>query len=229
MANPAASGIRKAAEAHAGLIIAAILLLGFSVLAGEVTEGEMGAFDKAVLMIFRAGTNPSLPIGPSWLPGAVRDVTALGSYTVLTLVVAAVCIALSIRRRYGMALFVLLTVAGGSVINNSLKAIFDRPRPDFSALTEVFTSSFPSGHATVSAVAYLTLGACLARTTASRGLRIFYFGYAALLVLLVGLSRVYLGVHYPSDVLAGWAIGTAWALLCWAALTARMSWYSSAP
>jgi undecaprenyl-diphosphatase len=83
----------------------------------------------------------------------------------------------------------------------------------------VFTASFPSGHATLSAVVYLTLGVLLAEATTQRSLQVFYIAFAALLVVAIGISRVYLGVHYPTDVLAGWSLGTAWALLCWVGAT----------
>ena len=112
-----------------------------------------------------------------------------------------------------MAAFIVAAVLGGTALSSSLKAIFDRPRPDLTGVI-VFTSSFPSGHATVSAVTYLTLGACLTETTEDSRLKAFYLGYAVFLTGIVGVSRVYLGVHYPTDVAAGWAIGTSWAMLC---------------
>ncbi|MGC2315856.1 MAG: phosphatase PAP2 family protein, partial [Bradyrhizobium sp.] len=112
-------------------------------------------------------------------------------------------------------LFVLTTVLSGALLNTLLKLAFARARPDLvTPLTQVSTLSFPSGHAASSAVCYLTLGLMLAQTQASRSVRIHLIMTAAILTLLVGVSRIYLGVHYPSDVLAGWCFGTAWALIC---------------
>lgn len=168
-----------------------------------------------MLLLLRTAGNSTEPIGPPWLEEAARDVTALGSYSVLTIIVAAVALSLLFMRRKGTAAFIVGAVLSGTALSASLKAIFDRPRPDLTGVVTVFTSSFPSGHATVSAVAYLTLGACLAETTHNLGLKLFYLTYAVFLTGIVGLSRLYLGVHYPTDVVAGWAIGTSWALLCW--------------
>ena len=114
----------------------------------------------------------------------------------------------------------LAAVLGGVAMNSLLKVGFARPRPDFVApAAKVFTASFPSGHAALSAITYLTLAALLPRTTRSRRLRVYFVTIGITLTLLVGVSRVYLGVHYPTDVLAGWCIGSAWALGCWAIMT----------
>jgi undecaprenyl-diphosphatase len=118
------------------------------------------------------------------------------------------------------AWLVLVAVVGGVTLNTLLKLGFNRPRPDLVApVVRVTTASFPSGHAALSAVAYLTLGALLAQTHVSRHLRIYFMSVGILLALLVGLSRVYLGVHYPTDVLAGWCLGSAWAWACWLVMT----------
>ena len=188
-------------------LVLAVLLYGFGLIASEVVEGEPLAIDDAILTMLREPGNPAEPIGPPQLQEAARDVTALGSYAVLTLIVAAVALSLLFMHRWRTAAFIVGAVVTGTMLSTALKGLFDRPRPDLTGIVAVFTSSFPSGHATVSAVAYLTLGACLAETTGNRGLKAFYIGYAALLTAIVGVSRVYLGVHYPSDVAAGWAIG----------------------
>ncbi len=104
---------------------------------------------------------------------------------------------------------------GGVLISNLLKFGFDRPRPDIEHATRVFTASFPSGHATLSAVTFLTLGALLTRVNSGHAAKLYFLMSAVFLTIIVGLSRVYLGVHYPSDVLAGWCVGSAWAVLCW--------------
>ena len=112
-----------------------------------------------------------------------------------------------------------VAVVSGVLLSNLLKVGFNRPRPIFDKAPEVFTASFPSGHATMSAITYLTVGALLARTHSELAVRIFFMTLAGLLTVLVGVSRVYLGVHYPTDVLAGWCIGTAWAMGCWVLMT----------
>jgi undecaprenyl-diphosphatase len=152
---------------------------------------------------------------------AARDVTALGGYTVLTLLVAAVTGYLLIARHYPAALLVLASTLGGLLLSHLLKGVYDRPRPDLVPhLTHVSTSSFPSGHAMLSAVVYLTLGALLARLAEGWWAKLYFVGVGVVLALLVGASRVYLGVHYPTDVAAGWCAGMAWAVLCWLATRA---------
>jgi undecaprenyl-diphosphatase len=202
------------------VLVIAVLLITFSLIAEEVMEGEPLAFDRTVLLAFRQPSNPSVPIGPPSLQEAARDVTALGSTIVLGIVLFAVVGYMFIARKRAEAWLMLGAVLGGVALNNILKFSFARPRPDLVApAARVFTPSFPSGHATMSAITYLTLGALLAHTHASRPMRIYFMSLAALLTVLVGLSRVYLGVHYPTDVLAGWCIGTAWAMACWVLMT----------
>jgi undecaprenyl-diphosphatase len=170
-----------------------------------------------VLDLFRENGEVANPIGPAWIEEAGRDITALGSFAVLTILVIATIIYLVLRQRTRTALFVAFAVMGGTAISSGLKAIFDRPRPELLEATRVFTASFPSGHATISAVVYLTLGVMLAEATTHRRLRVYFLGLAIFLTVIIGISRLYLGVHYPTDVIAGWSIGTAWALLCWVA------------
>ena len=197
---------------YVGLGIVAALLTGFAFVADDVMEGETQAFDNAVLMAFRVPGQPETPIGPHWLVEAIRDVTALGSFSVLGALVAIVVIYLLLVGQRGKAVLILGSVISGTIVSTVLKYLFDRPRPDLTGVAEVFTSSFPSGHALVSAVTFLTIGAILAAATKIRRLRIFYVATAILLTLIVGSSRVYLGVHYPTDVIAGWSLGAAWAL-----------------
>ncbi|MGD9617024.1 MAG: phosphatase PAP2 family protein [Alphaproteobacteria bacterium] len=200
----------------AGLFVVAALILGFGLLADEVVEGDTAAFDEAILLAFRTPGDTADPIGPPWLEEFGRDVTALGSYAFLGfLFLAMVGYLLLIRKRH-LAVLMSVSVLGGEVLSNVLKIGFGRPRPELVAHgAQVFTASFPSGHAMLSAVTFLTIGALLTRVHTDRRLDIYFMALAVLLTIAVGLSRVYLGVHYPTDVLAGWCLGAAWAALCW--------------
>ena len=197
------------------VFVAAGLLLLFGGIAEEVVEGDTNRLDRAVLMSFRTAGNPADLIGPDWFEEMVRDVTALGSYAFVIIIVTAATGYLLLMRKFGLALLLLAAEAGGMLFSTLLKELFDRPRPDLEHAARVFTASFPSGHATLSAVTFLTLGALLTRVTADRKAKLYFMATAIVLTLLVGLSRLYLGVHYTSDILAGWCIGSAWAVLCW--------------
>jgi len=201
----------------ARLLVAAILLFIFGSIAEEVIEGEPFAFDRAMLVAMREPGNPAIPVGPAWLPEAARDVTSLGSTTVIGLILFSIMGYLFLERRPAVAWWMFGAVSGGILLNNLLKLGIGRPRPEIAGVAvKVFSSSFPSGHASLSAIAYLTLGALLARTQQSIAMRLYVMSLAIMLTVLVGLTRIYLGVHYPSDVLAGWCIGSAWAIACWA-------------
>ncbi len=197
----------------ATLLVLGLLGWGFVTLSDEVQEGETHRIDEWVLLALRDPANPERIAGPRGLGIAAVEITALGSITLLTLLVAIVIGALLLTRRFRPALTVLVSTLGGVAMSLGLKALFARPRPEIVPhLTEVVSTSYPSGHALLSAVVYLTLGTLLARFTSQRRLRIYFIVVAFLITLLVGASRVYLGVHYPSDVLAGWCAGIAWAL-----------------
>jgi undecaprenyl-diphosphatase len=183
--------------------------------ANRVTAGHTQALDEELMLRLRAGA-PSDPRGPSWLPGTMRDLTALGSAPVLVIFVLAVAGFLAARRQYHALGLLLAATVGGILLNNLLKVAFARPRPEAALhLTEVRSMSFPSGHAMESAIIYLTLAALLARLVRPRALQLYFVGVASFLTFVVGLTRVYLGVHYPTDVLAGWTAGLGWSLLCW--------------
>ena len=186
----------------------------FAKLMGMV-QGETRAFDRAILLAFRNSTDLSDPIGPRWLEIIFRDITSLGGATVLTLMTIAVSGFLLIDAKRGAAILVLGSVIGGVLLSSILKLGIDRPRPDLVAhLVEVHTASFPSGHAMLSAVVYLTLGGLLSRVESPRRIKIYVLSVAVILTVLIGVSRVYLGVHWPTDVLAGWCAGATWAVLC---------------
>ena len=172
--------------------------------------------DIRIVRAFRKADDPARPIGPEWVENSLLDLTSLGGPTVLGLVVVSVAGFLLLQTRYHTAIVVLATAASGEIANLAMKNLFQRPRPDVVPhLRDVTTSSFPSGHAMESAIIYLTLGAILMRVAERRITKIYCMGIAIFLTLLVGISRVYLGVHYPTDVVAGWMFGFFWASLCW--------------
>ena len=200
------------------VIIVAGGLWGFVELSELARDTHPHAFDTQILLAFRTPGDLDNPIGPRWLEEAMRDVTALGSTVVLTFVIVGTVGFLALTGSGAAAGFILLAVAGGQVLSSALKLGIERPRPDLvSHLAEVFTASFPSGHAMLSAVTYLTLGSLLARIAAGRAVKIYILFLSVLATFAVGVSRVYLGVHWPSDVLGGWCAGAAWAMLCWLA------------
>lgn len=203
-----------------GLLLGALALLllvaVFANLAGEVFEGDTQRFDERVLQLLRKADDPSTPIGPPWLRSGALDITALGSPTVLGLTVFAISGFLLLQGMRRTAVFVFAASVGGWFLNRALKEIFQRARPEIVPhLRDVMSLSFPSGHAMTSAAVYLTLGALLMRIAERRVTKVYCMAAAMLVTFLVGASRVYLGVHYPTDVLAGWIVGLSWALLCW--------------
>jgi undecaprenyl-diphosphatase len=206
-----------------GLLLLLLLLGGgFLTLVEEVREQSTQSFDEQVLRALRRADNPGEPLGPRWLSEAARDVTALGSLTVLALVVISVCGFLVFVRRWRTLALVLGATLGGAGVNSLLKNLVARPRPSVVPhLTWVLSESFPSGHAMLSAIVYLTLGALLSELVQARWLKAYLLTVALGLTLLIGLTRVYLGVHYPTDVLGGWIAGLGWALV--AALVGRVA------
>lgn len=198
------------------LALIAALLAGFARLAGAITSGNTYAFDEGLLRALRNPADLADPIGPAWLEKVVQDITSLGSFAVIILVSLAVIGYLLIDGKRASAVFVLIAIGGGIALSELLKALFGRPRPDSVAhLVDVNSLSFPSGHAMLSATTFLTLGALLARAQHRRKLKVYLITLAILLTLLVGASRIYLGVHWPTDVLAGWCAGASWAIGCW--------------
>lgn len=191
----------------------------FALLADEVVEGGTEAFDQKLLLAFRHSDTHAL-LGPPAVQEAARDITALGSVAVLTLVTVFAAGFLALDGKRHMALFLLAAILGGVTVGTILKDRFHRSRPELVPYSDyVSGASFPSGHSMMSAVTYLTLGALLARSQERRRLKAYLLLIAIFLTFAVGVTRVYLGVHWPTDVLAGWTAGAVWALLCW--LTAR--------
>lgn len=199
-----------------GLAIPA-LLLAFVLIVVLVKGGDTQSFDERLLLLFRKTGDLATPVGPTWLPEAARDITALGSEPVLLLISALALGYVWLSRNKGTALFVSACLLVGQCLSFGLKLVFERPRPEVVPhAARVFTASFPSSHAMLSAVTYLTLGCMLTRFVPRRSERVYISSMAALLCFLIGVSRLYLGVQWPTDVLGGWMLGSAWALLCWA-------------
>ena len=198
-----------------GLLVVTLSISAFVAIADEVREGDTLHIDEWLLRALRQPDNLAVPIGPVWLLEVGRDISALGGVTVLTLLTIAITGFLAHRRMYGALILVVGSTLGALLISTLLKNLFDRPRPTLVAhLMTVHSSSFPSGHSMLSATVYLTLGTLLGQFVQERFLKAYFLLVAIALTILVGISRVYLGVHYPSDVLAGWSAGLAWALLC---------------
>jgi undecaprenyl-diphosphatase len=205
---------------EAGTLAALLLAAGgvwlFVELADDVLEGDTATVDERLLLMLRAPQDSSDPLGPPWAEELARDVTGLGGVGILTILTLASAGFLALQRKTHLALYLLFAVASGTIASMLLKIGFDRPRPDLIAHGQVvYTASFPSGHSMLSAVAFLTLGALLASGQTNLRMRIYLIGLAAFLTVIVGVSRIYLAVHWPTDVLAGWTAGAAWALLCW--------------
>lgn len=195
-----------------------VILIGvwlFIAVAYGVRAGSTQRLDEGILLSLRNPEDPNDALGPKWLEEVGRDLTALGGVASLFLVTAAVAGYLWICRKYRTLGLLLAATLGGLLLSTLLKNFFDRPRPTVVPhLSHVSTASFPSGHSMLSAVVYLTLGSLLAGLVERRRLKVYFLGVALLLTFLVGVSRIYMGVHYPTDVLAGWSAGLAWALLC---------------
>jgi undecaprenyl-diphosphatase len=219
--------VRQEAVVLLAAFIIVLAVCGFVALATELREGEMRGFDEWALHLARRPNDPARLIGPPWLAESITDVTALGSPTVLVIVLLSSVGYLALRHRYDEVLFVVVASAGGGALSAGLKDLYERGRPNIVPhLVHVNGLSFPSGHSTEAMVIYLTLGALLARFAARRAVRVYLVVNALALTFLIGVTRVCLGVHYPTDVLAGWAVGLAWALLCW--LGARYLQYRGA-
>lgn len=202
------------------VLIAFVLIAGatwaFTELADSVLDGDTATIDEKLLLAMREPGDATDPLGPGWFEETARDITGLGGIGILILITLFVAGFLVLQRKRHTAIYLVLAVGSGMLVSTVLKIVFARPRPDLVPhATVVYTNSFPSGHSMMSAVTFLTIGALLAGTQPGFRLKAYLLGVAALLTLLVGLSRVYLGVHWPTDVLAGWTAGATWALLCW--------------
>ena len=192
---------------------------GFLGLAGEMTEGETTAFDSKILLALRQPGDLADPIGSRSVEEAMRDITALGGVTFLTLLTVVATLALLFHGKRTRALVFAGTVVAADISSEVLKQVYDRPRPSLVPHgSYVYSASFPSGHSTLAAATFLTLATIIASLEPHRSTKVLTYGVAIALTIMVGFSRVYLGVHWPSDVLAGWSLGAAWALMAWIVL-----------
>lgn len=192
-------------------------MLVLAVLGRTIAGGERFAFDSGIMLWLRQAGNPAVPAGPLWLKQAMIDVTALGGETVLTLAAAVTILFLAVNRHLLAAALVFAGTTTGSIAVALAKHLVGRERPALvDHLVEVGSASFPSGHAANGAIIYLTIALVSIQVVHRHSARVFLLAAALLLVAAIGASRVYLGVHWPSDVLAGWSFGTLWALAWWA-------------
>lgn len=192
-------------------IAAALCWIGFAGMVWLVENGRTGALDSIGLLFWRTGADLR-PAGPEWLLEAVRDVTALGGVLLRHVIAAGALIALLFLKLRREALLLVGTIMGGWIANSLAKLLVGRDRPTIVPhLTDAGGQSFPSGHSFNSAVVYIAIGLAFAAMSHRRDVRWTIVGGAVLLSLLVAGSRVWLGVHFPSDVIAGWLGGAGWA------------------
>ena len=200
------------------LFILVTALLVFTYVAKEVVSGESKGFDEMTLNYLRHD-GKIMEDEQTWLTGMMIDITALGGTTIIFMITAAVVFYLLIQKQYEFMWLILIATIGGAILSFGLKELFARERPPLIYhLLTVKSLSFPSGHAMMSSVVYLTQGALLAKVQSNKNLRVYILLVAIILVFLIGISRIYFGVHYPTDVLAGWSVGLAWASFCWLAV-----------
>lgn len=199
------------------VLVGSALLWGLVELSDEMLEGSTHATDRRLLLLFR--DERGMPAGPPWLQEMMRDFTGLGGIGVLTVVTLGVAGFLALDGKPRAAVLLVVAAAGGVLVGSGLKLGFARPRPDLVPHGSIVSSaSFPSGHSTMAAVIYLTCAILVASYRRRLAVAAYAIGLAVLLAVVVAVSRVYLGVHWPTDVLAGLALGAAWALTCWVVL-----------
>lgn len=190
----------------------------FFILAATASHGAFDAAEEAIMLWLRPDAE-NAGSGSAWLVNSMRTLTTLSAGTVVTAISIAVAVLLAARRQWGWLIVLLAAVIGEALITDFLKTLFDRERPDvLTHLVRVSNESFPSGHASSAAALYLPLGLLATKFAKRPAARAYILTGAVALVFLIGVSRVYLGVHYPSDVVAGWCVGAAWASAAWLAV-----------
>ena len=207
---------RILAPAAAALIFLWLVLL--------IASGRSFSLDTTLIMLFRVADNPAVPLGPAWFHEAVRDMTALGSFVGLFFMALTATLALWLCGYRHLAIGLVISLAAAFLASTGLKIAIARQRPDIvehAALT--FTASFPSGHAFLSAATLLTIASFVGLASRRADIARFCMAMAVIITGLIGLSRVYLGVHWPSDVLGGWCLGIVWSSVATAWLGRRMA------
>jgi undecaprenyl-diphosphatase len=202
--------------ALSALLIIGLGVAAFAELADDMTEVDGRAFDQSILSALRPGTDPSDALGPWWLEIAANDLTALGGISVLALFAIAAVGFLLIQRKRLSAFVLVLGLLGGVALSEGLKSVFERERPPYAyQAVETINASFPSGHALLSTVFYLSLAVMLSRAFPRRHLKAYVIAVGIAIAVLVGLTRIYLAAHWATDVFAGWSVGAAWAMALW--------------
>lgn len=210
---------RFEAQVLLALVLATGAVLSFLEIGDDVSEGDTHGIDRRIVLLFRNPQDLNDPVGSRNIEEAVRDVTALGGTTIVTMVTVLGILAFAFHRRYRHAAVMAGAVLLAWLSSDVTKMLLDRPRPDLVPHgAYVYSGSFPSGHSTLATATYLTLAMLVASLEPRRRTKALAYGLAGIVLVGVGLSRVYLGVHWPSDVLAGWCLGSAWALVAWVAL-----------
>ena len=217
---------RTEMAALTALMVAALGVMTFVEVADDMTEADGQALDHQILALMRPyADDPGRPWGPWWLKEAAADITSLGGISVLGLFALIVIIFLLSQRKWLSSLLLALGLIGGVLLSEGLKAVFERERPPIvMQAVETINASFPSGHALLSAVFYLSVAVMLTRAFPRQRFKIFVLGVGMTMALLVGLTRIYLGAHWASDVFAGWAVGAAWAMALWLVAYAVARW-----
>ena len=190
--------------------VAALVLLGLAV-SSLLAEGGGHAFDREIMLALRTPGAIDDPLGPKWFEDVMRDMTALGGIAVV--IGAGIVFAgyLALRRRFADIAILAVSLVGAQLLSATAKFLISRPRPDLvSHEAEIYSASFPSGHTLMATVAYVTFAMLIAADFSDRRMRDYLLVVAWIVAGAVGASRIYLGVHWPSDVLAGWAVGALW-------------------